>query len=134
LQASHRFDAQSVPIDGRGSNRRRALARHEVEAVVAQSALEEAIRPLCDRVLVPRPVLLALNRNRRNAGLACHGAVKPAPISLLKGPTHRSGRMEAKTSKDVTSDRLLGACFAAGVVVVLVGWVTSLVYLGLLFL
>jgi hypothetical protein len=42
--------------------------------------------------------------------------------------------MEAKTSKDVTSDRLLGAFFAAGVMVVLIGWVASLVYLGLLFL
>jgi len=42
--------------------------------------------------------------------------------------------MEAKTSRDVASDRLLGAFFAAGVVVVLIGWVASLVYLGLLFL
>jgi len=42
--------------------------------------------------------------------------------------------MEAKTSRDVASDRLLGAFLAAGVVVVLIGWVASLVYLGLLFL
>ena len=38
--------------------------------------------------------------------------------------------MKVRTTGEATNDRLLDALLAASVAVVLVGWVTALVYLG----
>ena len=40
------------------------------------------------------------------------------------------GVMKVRTTGEATNDRLLDALLAASVAVVLVGWVTALVYLG----